>query len=246
MIRGRSIASMGSMANRRRVATLSVAAAHLLLTPSCSIFNTGRSYYTALDYDKVPLREDTRAQVRSCLDAANDVATRAGDNRKLDLAFIYMASIVGSIGLGMTTASTFVSETHDGGRPTDLKQDMAAVGAISVGVSAGLLALRTALNLGELAGAQVSSASQQASLIPQIVDQDADPTKREALYAKCVGFVNDPNTAYPADEKAKPTNSGDTQAQPQPAPSPAPAGTPAGGGGPSHASDPSQASPRAH
>jgi hypothetical protein len=184
---------------------------------SCGITNTGSTLpYEILDHSfsttSPSLSAMTQSEVRSCLAAAYDEADRARSNRQLDMGMIAGAAAFSVAGLGLTTASTFISDTHANGQSNDTRKWIAGSGAISVGIGAAILGLRTALNLGELSSFQTSAAATQASLAIQIAHEE-DRKKADALYADCAQLMTKPNSAYP----------GATQ---QTTPAPAPAASP--------------------
>jgi D-cysteine desulfhydrase len=74
---------------------------------------------------------------------------------------------------------------------------VAAGGAVSVGIGAAILGLRTALNLGELSSFQTSAAATQASLAVQMAHATDDQKKADTLCAECAQLMTKPNSAYP-------------------------------------------------
>jgi hypothetical protein len=142
---------------------------------------------------------------KSCADSAYDQADRAHANRATDMGLIAIASLFSAAGLGLTTSSNFVSDTHNGGQPSDIKQWAAGAGAVSVGVGAALFGLRTALNLGELSTAQIAAASSQLTLAQQIhgADPKAIPGPAER-YAQCMELSSKASSAYPGASSTPP------------------------------------------
>lgn len=160
-----------------------------------------------------------RAEAESCLASAYDQSERAQVNRQYDMGMIASASAFGAAGVGLTAASTFVTTTQGNKR-----QWLAGAGMISVGLSAAILGLRTALNLGELSSSQSSAAATQAALSAQI-SHTVDNQKRDSMYADCIHLSSKPNASYPGSH-ADPT-------PPQPQPQPPQSSTPAAPSAPS-------------
>jgi hypothetical protein len=184
----------------RATVVLAVGVVLSLCAISCGITNTGSTVpYELLDQSFVtsPAADPyAQAEIRSCLAAARDLADRARANRQLDMGMIAGAAAFSVAGLGLTTASTFVSDTHANGTSNDTRKWIAGGGAISVGIGAAILGLRTALNLGELSSFQTSSAAAQAGMAMKIANSD-DRTERDALYGDCAQLMTKPNSAYP-------------------------------------------------
>ena len=175
-----------------RVGGTALAIATLMSMSSCSVFSTG----TMQPYEDLRPQVERDAPAKSCLDSAYDQAERAHSNRATDIGLIAVAALFSAGGLGLSTSSNFISDTHNGGQPSDTRQLTAGMGAVSVGVGAALLGLRTALNLGELSTAQIAAATTQASLAEQITHESSQETRRD-LFGKCMALSSKPSSAYP-------------------------------------------------
>jgi hypothetical protein len=178
-----------------------------LLSVSCKVVSTGTETYTGLRY-AIPydLDRQTKQEVDACLLSAADQAERAYADRQWDMGLITVAAGFSAAGLALTTASTFISPTHADGTANDTRAWTAGSGAVSVGVGAAFFALRTALNLGELASSQTVAAASQGGLAMQMLTEK-NQEKRDILYAQCAQLSNKPNGAYPG-KQAPTTNVG--------------------------------------
>ena len=130
-----------------------------------------------------------------CLNEANDEARDARASRGWDMGLIILASVFGLVGTANSVASGLISDTHNGGEPSDLKQWTAGIGAVNIAIGGALFALRTALNLSKVATVQTNTATSQAALGARILgdrsDKDAD-----AHFETCVKLTNDPQVPF--------------------------------------------------
>jgi hypothetical protein len=198
----------------------------LLLCASCGPLASYKNLQLAVSGSTKPLDPTTKAEAVTCLDAAQNESGKAETNRVMDMALIVFGSIFVGGGAATTTASTFISDTHNGGQPIDTRQWVAGAGAVMVGIGAALFAIRTGLSLGEISSAETTAAATQAATAMQIVDSDGDAGARDTLYAQCAQQTAKITTAYPASSvnPVIPTPS----ATPPPASSTAPAPTGSG------------------
>lgn len=190
------------------------AALALALSSCTGVFNTGRDTYSELLNGIPRNRPPMTQEARSCLRAAIDQNDRSHSNRATDMSLIEIAAFFGAAGVGLTTGSTFVTDSDN-----EKRQWIAGSGAISIGIGGALLGLRTALNLGELSSSQTSAAAAQASLAMRITNPALTPEDREALYAECTSLSTRANSAYPgAAPNATPRNVSTSAATPAPTP----------------------------
>lgn len=197
----------------------------LLVASAASASCAGRDYgnlANLLNDDKDPPDGSALAvaEAKSCIESAKQEASNAQTDRALDIFLIVAASAFSAAGTGLTTSSTFVSDTHNGGQPSDTRQDLAAAGAVSLGVGLAFLGLRTALNLGEISNARISASAAQAGLAGQIYTA-GDAGVRDTLFAQCTNNNTLPNSSWPGASvspiPAPPPSAAPQVVQPQPA-----------------------------
>jgi hypothetical protein len=138
----------------------------------------------------------TKGEALACLKGAKSESDRADGDHAIDTLLIVFGGSAAAAGAGLSTASGFISDTHDNGKPSDTRTRLAAAGAITVGLSTAILGLRTVLNLGQLANSRVTASAVQAGLATQIAVADADAGAREALFSQCEDQNVQPGAGY--------------------------------------------------